>query len=85
MNSISHLVSVDGVLLLQLALPQRLILLLKLLQLFGWDLKAKSNSERLNPEQSSEFLHKCDGILFKTPSHAPRHVQESLVRTLKLH
>lgn len=36
---VSHLVSVDGVLLLQLALSQRLIFLLKLLQLFGWDLK----------------------------------------------
>lgn len=38
---VSHLVSVDGVLLLQLALPQRLVLLLKLLQLFGWNLEAK--------------------------------------------
>lgn len=35
----SYLVSVDGVFLLQLALPQCLIFLLKLLQLFGWNLK----------------------------------------------
>ena len=35
----SYLESVDGVFLLQLTLSQCLIFLLKLLQLFGWNLK----------------------------------------------
>lgn len=36
---VSYLESVDGVFLLQLTLSQCLIFLLKLLQLFGWNLK----------------------------------------------
>lgn len=38
-----YLVSVDGVLLLQLALSEGLVLLLKLLQLFSWNLKPHKN------------------------------------------